>query len=313
MVGYIRDKNGKVTHLPPLFSYRAEHGTGTPCDAFEISCRYVPKLEKALKNACFFTGVYKGAVVFAGVVDEYEVEMGLSGLTLSVSGRGMAARLLDNEAEAVIYGYCAPETVIRSYVSPFGIAVAEPEVKKTCSGFTVESGESCWSAVYRYFRFVCGIKPRFSRDGTLLLREAPGAKRSFDGENTVRAVRNESRYGIVSEVFVRDANGRRVKTVRNGEFIERGGSARRVLTLPRKPGFDYERYTGEYIIECSEEEKETWTLTAPEPFAAFPGDTAQVRLPEIGAVGMFRVISTESYESASGRGTEIRIIRGGDK
>jgi len=312
MRGFLLDKEGKATELPPLFSYRVQHGSGEPCDAFEVSCAYTPDMEAALYTGCRFLGAYRHETVFLGVVDEYEAELGASGRTLSVAGRGMAARLLDNEAEAACYEYCTVETIIRDYVKPCGVTDIDFEDMGACFGFTVESGESCWKAVSDFAYFVGGVKPRFSRGGRLLLKKTAGEKRSFGPGDVASFKRNSRRFGVVSEAIVRSFDGRLVQRTRNEPFLERGGSAKRVVTMPRKPGFDRARYSGDYQIRRSEEGKETFTVSVAEPFAAFPGDTVHLTLPSMGVEGFFEVVETESRADASGCGTEIILIRGGE-
>ena len=312
MRGFLLTKTGRATELPPLFSYRVQYGMGEPCDAFEVVCAYSPELEEALFSGCRFLGAYRHETVFLGVVDEYEAELGEAGRTLSVAGRGMAARLLDNEAEAACYEYCTIKTILHDHVTPFGVTDVSFEDMGGCYGFTVESGESCWKAVNDFAYYVGGIRPRFSKGGRLLLTETPGEKRRFGPDDITFFRRNCRRVGIVSEAVVRSFDGRVLQRVKNGPFIERGGSARRVVTMPRKPGYDKERFTGEYQIRRSEERKETFTVRVAAPFAAFPGDTAHLSLPAMGAEGVFDVIETECRCDASGCGTEIVMIRGGE-
>ncbi|MBR5381456.1 MAG: hypothetical protein IK136_02425 [Oscillospiraceae bacterium] len=312
MRAYLLDKEGKATELPPLFSYRMKYGSGEPCDAFEVSCEYSPEMENALYTGCRFLGAEGHETVFSGIVDEYEAELGEAGRTLSLAGRGMAARLLDNEAEAACYEYCTVETVIRHYVKPCGVTDVVYGDMGCCRGFAVESGESCWKAVSDFAWFVGGVRPRFSRSGRLLLRKTPGERRSFGPDDIVSFKRNSRRYGIVSEAVVRSFDGRVIQRTENRPFLERGGSARRIVTRPRKPGFDRARYSGEYQIRRSEENKETFTVRTAAPFAAFPGDTVELTLPAMGAEGLFEVIETESRADASCCGTEIVMIRGGE-
>ena len=88
--GYIIDVKGRQTALPVILSYRVRHGMGVPCDSFELTCKYEPEAEDALKGGCCFLAVDREGVVFRGILDEYEAEIGLSGKLLSVSGRSMA-------------------------------------------------------------------------------------------------------------------------------------------------------------------------------------------------------------------------------
>ena len=98
--GYIIDVKGRQMALPVILSYRVRHGMGVPCDSFELTCKYEPEAEDALKGGCCFLAVDREGVVFRGILDEYEAEIGLSGKLLSVSGRGMAARRSQSRSQS---------------------------------------------------------------------------------------------------------------------------------------------------------------------------------------------------------------------
>ena len=310
MEGFIIDAKGRQTALPVIVSYRVRHGMGVPCDCFEITCVYSPEAEDALKDGCYFLAVDREGVVFRGILDEYEAEIGLSGKLLSVSGRGMAARLLDNECDAAVYGFCTVDTILRNYVTPCGITDVSYGDLGSCWGYTVESGESCWTALYNFALYVGGVKPRFSKDGKLLLKKTEGRRRRY-GASLISSLRHNRRsYGLISEVTVKNYYGVTVSRVRDREFIDLGGSARRVLKMPRKPGYDKVRYSGEYQMRSAKETKDTYTITVPLAFGAFPGDEILLTLPEAGIKsGLFDVIETESRMDASGVSTVINMVK----
>ncbi len=311
MDGYVIDVKGRQTALPVILSYRVRHGMGVPCDSFELTCKYEPEAEDALKGGCCFLAVDREGVVFRGILDEYETEIGLSGKLLSVSGRGMAARLLDNECEAAVYGFCTIDTILRNYVTHCGITDVSYGNLGSCWGYTVESGESCWTALYNFALYVGGVKPRFSKDGRLLLKHEEGRRRRY-GASLVSDFRHNCRsYGRISEVTVKNYYGVTVSRVRDREYIDLGGSARRVLKMPRKPGYDRVRYSGEFQIRSAKENKDTYTITVPLAFGAFPGDEVMLTLPEAGIKnGLFDVIETESRMDASGVSTVITMVKG---
>lgn len=303
--GLIFNKDKKATELPELYSYTLKHGMGLPCDSFEVACEYVPGLEYELQFAKYFAGMHNGGVVFTGIVDEYEISCDLAGKTLSIAGRGIAALLLDNEAVPAVYENCSLDVILRNHVIPFGITDIEWEDMGSCRGYTVESGMSQWTALYNFTKYVGGITPRFSRGGKLILTDRPGDLLLLDGNRISEYRLRERRHGVISEVVLRENGGGVVKTVKNSAFIERGGLARRVVTLPRKPGYDAIRYTGEFQIGSSEEESATCTVTVPERFAAFPGDIVMFGETELNLTGEFKVIETETWANASGCGTKI--------
>lgn len=71
-----------------------------------------------------FWAEHGGERVFTGVVDECQVEQSGNGSVLELSGRGMAALLLDNEALGQDYGTATLEDILRDHVRPYGIQAA---------------------------------------------------------------------------------------------------------------------------------------------------------------------------------------------
>ena len=107
--------------------------------------------------------------MFAGVVDECEVTVSGQGRVLELSGRGMAALLLDNEALGQDYGSATQADILRDHVTPYGIAVAPGASLPPVSRFSVSTGSSEWSVVYEFARYYGGIAPRFDRQPLLII------------------------------------------------------------------------------------------------------------------------------------------------
>ena len=101
MTGRVETAGGKVYELPALLEWRLRRTGGVPCDSFRVKCLYSAEMGEALKAACRFAATENGVTRFRGVIDEWSAVCGAEGTLLTVEGRGMAALLLDNEAEAV--------------------------------------------------------------------------------------------------------------------------------------------------------------------------------------------------------------------
>ena len=98
--------------------WKFQYGCGTPCDSFQLTCLWEPGEADVLAEAVGFTASQDGETVFTGVVDECERGWDSSGGTLTVAGRGMAARLLDNEALGADYQVATLEDILRDHVAP---------------------------------------------------------------------------------------------------------------------------------------------------------------------------------------------------
>ena len=73
--------------------------------------------------AAGFAAIENGMTQLRGIVDEYTVELGSRGMTVTLSGRGYAARLLDNESRPVTYEQVTLRELIRCHA---GSLMASP-------------------------------------------------------------------------------------------------------------------------------------------------------------------------------------------
>lgn len=302
--------DGVCHELPPLLEWSFSHGGGKPCDCFEICMAFDAKLINVLERAVRIKTVYEGRTVFFGVVDEFETSACASGALCFVRGRGMQALLLDNEVEAAKYYSAGLEMILEKYVLPYGVTKIRSSVSSAGIPLTVSSGASAWRVLEDYMIFGCDARARFLPDGTLLLGNEGGKSVLIDKNTAISsAIYKRERYGVISEVLVRNKAVGSISRVENEKFIAEGGCARRVLNVPRSTRFDAMRCTGKYQIDASRERERVATLVLSEQFAAFPGDT--VRLSGVAAVpeGNYAVLETRCFASARGAGTEIVLRR----
>lgn len=310
MTGYLIDYNGNEYCLPLLLSWSVTHGLGTPCDAFELSLVYDRDMADILQKTIKFRGVFENETVFHGVVDEYEISVDENGSTASISGRGMAAYLLDNEAGAVEYWVCTLGDILNNHVYPFGIQKVKADAMGSAFGYTVESGASQWTALYNFTKYVGNIAPRFSKDGVLILSAAEGDKLVInDWSGAFDLKYCGKRYGVISEVLVKNKALNTSTVVRNEKFIAQGGSCRRVVNVPRNTSYDKMRYTGKFQIDSSEEEQVICSVSLPSQFAAFPNDIVTLQMTQTGIAGEFRVSETTTWANGDSAGTEIKMIK----
>lgn len=308
MTGYIYDKSGAETRLPPLISWDICIGSGEPCDAFEICFAFERSLLKKLRAANAFTAKDGTETVFSGCIDEYEVRLTGSGATVSVCGRSKAALLFDNEAEAAEYTAISAELLLSRHVTPYGIKASNGGGLKTLSGFSVSQGESEWSVVKRYCSLCGASEPRFDPKGVLLLGEHSGKKHSIDDTYPITSIiHRDKRYGMISEVLVKNRSTGAKYGVRNQSFIDRGGSARRIIGVPKKTGADAMRYTAVYQIKQSARDKFTLTLGFAADMGISPGDKLVFDSRRLGLKGTFTVTEVRSFASALSVGSEVSM------
>lgn len=126
MTGYVISAQGDATALPAPLSWTFQYTSGVPCDSFQVRCLWEGTNTVDPRQWCTFQALDEDQVVFTGVVDECETALTPQGAWIDVSGRGMAARLLDNEALGQDYQVATLADILRYHVSPYGITVASP-------------------------------------------------------------------------------------------------------------------------------------------------------------------------------------------
>ena len=147
MKGYLTTCDGAQFELPTLLKWEFSYTGSVPCDSFTLRCAYEPAMAETLRRAVRFTAREDGTVEFAGVVDECGVTCDEKGLQLEVSGRGMAALLLDNEAESVSYQWATMEEILKNHVTPYGIVCTGYDAVTAAARYRVANGSSQWKAL----------------------------------------------------------------------------------------------------------------------------------------------------------------------
>ena len=254
---WVKLGNGGELELPTAVSWKFCYGTDTPCDSFFLRCLWERGQEKLLSAACRFCAEWEGERVFTGVVDEFAVICGRDGLYLELSGRGMAALLLDNEAMPAEYQRCTRADIIASHVAPYGVETVGGAGLPAVSGFTVASGESEWSVVRRFACYYGGVVPRFDRLGRLVL-DAPAdgeELRVREGDAVTGWEYREERHGVLSQVAVRRRTTWGTQWVSDPAFLAEGGCARKIITVPNTTGTAAMRYSADYQLKAARRER----------------------------------------------------------
>ncbi|MBP3486227.1 MAG: hypothetical protein J6J81_05235, partial [Oscillospiraceae bacterium] len=297
MTGRIFTSDHKVYDLPPLLSWRVNLTGGVPCDSYSVTFLYRKEMAPVLRLAAGFLGMEYGQIVSRGIVDEYTVDLGGNGITATITGRGAAARLLDNESRPVTYQAATLAEIIRCHVTPYGVVTREIADVRANSVYTVAAGCSQWKALVDFCRTYGGFLPRFATNGALLaVPERAPKKRLTIGETdpVLACSLREDHYGVLTEALVIDKTRNTSYSVKNPEMIARGGQCRRVVYTPGQSTWDAMRYTGEYQIEKSREEEKVITVTLPGNFLAYPGERVTLNLSRLGISGTFRVAEAEN-------------------
>lgn len=307
---YLECYDGTIYTLPTLTSWEFSYGTGTPCDEFSLSTLWTADTQAVLSKGMRFSAKEGNTPLFYGVVDEYYCQWDDNGGTLEVRGRGMAALLLDNEALGADYLVATCADILQNHVTPYGIQVVTYTTLPAVSDFSIDHGSSQWQVLYEFACYHGGVVPRFDRQGRLILGDDPtlGTVTLTDGIPLRSLSYQETRYGVISEVLVRDGSTETIQQVLNEDWIAKGGMCRRVITLPGKNSYQALRYSGSYQIEASQEEQILLTLTVGELFVAIPTQLVSLSFTQPSINGIYRVSQIETGVDGDGVYSTLTLI-----
>ncbi len=307
MTGYLLTAEGGRIDLPPFISWKLKRTGGVPCDSFEGECPWDAGMESALESACRLIAEDDGARRFTGVLDEYRLTWDSSGGVLSLSGRGLAALLLDNEAQGRDYQIATLEDILREHVEPYGLPVGELGELPAVPDFSVASGSSEWQVLYDFARYHCGVQPRLDVFGALSVTpEESGREIGVDDRTGVTALSwRDKRYGVCSEILMLDRGKLIPQRMANESFLNQGGRCRRVMTMPGKSAYQAMRYSGQFQLDRSAEERFRLEFTVPGSYFCEPGDVVSLSLTRPAMAGTWRVEETETV--MDNRGTRVKV------
>lgn len=304
MTGRITTFEHKVYDLPALLTWNVSYTGVVPCDHFSITCIYQAEMEPILHKAVTITLLDGENVLLRGIVDEYEIRQTTEGISALVSGRGFAARLLDNESQATIYQNATLQEIVRNHVTPYGITCSKfADISSAGEEYTVAAGSSQWKALSEFCEAFGNFTPRFDRYGRLYAapEHAGNSFNVSDKTKIISLLKREDHYGVLSEVLMVDKTRGKTYSVKNGTFIARGGQCRRVMYTPGQSTWSAMRYTGEYQIQKSKEDEVTVELTLEGGFLAFPDDTVTIDVNRLGLHGIYRVSEAETHADNNGQ------------
>ena len=177
---------------------------------------------------CSFHIFCDGMLVFKGVVDEQERIVSSSGAFLKISGRSLAALLLDNESVPVTYHHPSAGIIYEKHVKPFSIVTSGNPDRTYYSDLVITKGESNWQALSRFCQNCMSSVPRISGRGELFFEGEENEKEVIfsdtDGDILYQSI--EERVRRCEEIScvnikVSNASGYHAK-VENADALERG-------------------------------------------------------------------------------------------
>lgn len=309
MTGKIITCDHVTFQLPELLEWSICRTGGVPADCFTAVCMYTPEMAEPVHRAESFLALDGNRLLLHGYVDEYVISQTAAGRLVTLRGRGYICRLLDNESRPVTYQSAGLEEIIRGHVLPYGIPCRKMARVKAGDVYTVSAGVSQWKVLTDFCETYGGFVPRFARNGDLIaVPEDGGAFHLIDDETTVLALsKRGDHYGVLSEVMVIDKTRGVAHTVKNEDYLGRGGQRRRVICTPGQSTWAAMRYTGEYQIAKSREDEVEISVTLPGLVEVEPGDTVRLDRSDCGLYGEYRAAEVEHRLDTDGERTLLTL------
>lgn len=286
MRGELLTRNGAIA-LPELLFWQFRHTDGSSADSFELHFPAQTSLLPTLRGAKELQCTDNGRICFRGVVDEVETVWENAFVT-TLCGRGLAAKLMDNQVEGAEFYTLDLDTVLSRYVMPYGITTFDVRGGPWRGQLlSVGAGSTCHQVLQGFCLHAGAPQPRFLPDGTLCI--APG-----EGRHTIReadilsAARRLCRYGVISSQKVIDLSHIATRTAENPGLSALGISSHGVATRSG-PFTRITERTARQRLEASARNLDTVELSLPGTHPAQPCDTVFLPLTVMDLNGEFTV------------------------
>ena len=284
MTGCLRLCSGAAVSLPPLLEWSIRQTDGDPCGSFSVCFAFEAAWLPVLKQAVGFTAEDGGRTVLTGLVDDFAVRLDRRGALAEVSGRSMAAALMDNQVRAAEFVSAQLADILRLYVKPCGITRIDAAPMGQVANFAVETGYTCWQVLTGFCRHSAEIFPRFAPDGTLVLRKNETPRRVVIEPEQVRACSYvQNRYGAAArQVMVNTRTGEQ-QVAENAELRKLGIQCTHVSGMTGGGKLRATWRTAAQRLADSARELRQATVQLTGTADILPGDAVELRLPGLGA------------------------------
>ena len=191
--------------LNSVLSARLDSELDVPADSLSVT---VPYSDRLCKKADMLSAYSGDSRVFIGQIDEI-ISVRASGKhLLRFNARSLAARLLDNEAEPLVYANPSNQMMLDRHLKPFGITSCEEERHPLYDSLKIDKGMSHWQVLESYCAKRYGATPRIADTRAFLKGFRAQGEVIFgsDGVRILEMTDSLRRYKLISETRVRLKN-----------------------------------------------------------------------------------------------------------
>ncbi len=307
ITGYTAD--GTAYTLPVPISLRIERAYDIPADKLEA----VFPMSGTLPELHAIYAERDGKAVFYGVVDEQSAETSGEGALLRLSGRSLAALLLDNEAMAQVYRTPTIQEIFERHAAPYGLAGVRGSSLSYSGTLTVGKGQSEWTVLSRFCKSVGNLMPRVTPDSYLDVRSRTGSAVTTYSNTAAGGVRytvlahTVKRCEPVSEVVLKAESGGGYQFTEQN-CVVRGNGIRRRRLLEIKDSAGAVQRTARELMRDSNAGYVEYAVRVPGGHFPAPGDSARIVDSTLGTVTGLIVSEARYTRSAQGDRCDIVLI-----
>jgi len=128
-----------------------------------------------------------------------------------------------------------------------------------------------------------------------------------DSVPLISLARRDKRYGVLSQVLMRDRWSGAVETLTNKKFFAAGGRARQIITMPTRSSYKAMRYSGQFQLDKSASELQRMEVTVGQPFCVWPGELVNVSRSGLDWNGQYRAVEVAVGMDENGRWSRIEL------
>lgn len=291
--------DGEFT-LPAPVSVRFDRDEDAPADGFAGVFQLLRECGRLTGIAVRDSG---GNVCFDGVVDEQDCSLG-GGPALSLSARGRAALLLDNEAQPQNYANPSLPTIFERHIRPYGFTGFLGGSAAFSGSLSVTKGMSEWAAAAAFCKAYLNTVPRVNGTVFDASGSAPETEIRFGtGGIPVSSAEFQNKYSeLLSEIYLLKSDG-------SSYALAARSAAADALGIRRRRFLSNSSSDAAAVLERAEKKAFAAVLDCPGEVSVPLLSPASVRLPGLGTEESLVVSGVRYLLDAGGEHTTVTLRR----
>ncbi len=229
MLDYIlTGRDGVKTKLESVVSAVINSDVDVPADDITLLAMFDAGIAE---NADTVTAMLGDKVIFRGQIDEIVNLFSQKAYLTKITARSFAGKLLDNEAEPVVYNNPTDDFIFSRHLKPFGITMEDSDKAALFGMIKIDKGMSHWQVLENFCAGKYGAFPRITGDGRVLFSGYKNSEPVRFGNDSgeipfIRLEEDIKRFELISEVKIKSKTNERYTSHINNDNPECRGIER---------------------------------------------------------------------------------------